>query len=391
MEFVNLKIVLILAIGFSLAALLGYLSHKIHLSPMLGYLAAGYVIGPYCPGFTADLQIAEELAEIGIILMMFGVGMHFKWKDLLRVKVIASVGGITQMVFTALATAFLLHHFGWALLPAVVFGCSISLASTVVLMRVLSDNYLLATPAGHIAVGWSIVEDFVTILILLLMPVLADSSHVQGKNFQDMALAILILILKFGALLLFMFTIGEKVVAFILSRLMKFQTHELFTLAMLAITFGIATGSALIFGTSIALGSFIAGMVIGGTPVRHLVTDKAAPLKDAFVVIFFISVGMLFNPFAIVDNLSLFFFVLAIILIVKPLIAFLIALIFKKPLMTALIIALGLAQIGELSFILSEVAIKLRLLSDEGYDIIVACALASMSINALFFKFLKRA
>lgn len=387
-EFLNLKIVLILAVGFSLAAILGYLSYKIHLSPIFGYLAAGYLIGPYSPGFVADLKIAEQLAEIGVVLMMFGVGMHFKWRDLMRVKHIAIIGAILQTVVAATVTTALLTSIGWPFASSALFGLAIGIASTIVLVRVLTDNNLLSTSAGHIAVGWSIVEDFITVLILLLIPILADSSVGKETSLHDIAFAIVVVIFKFLLLIIFMFTIGQKLVAFVLSRLMKFQSHELFTLAMLAMTFGIAIGSALIFGTSIALGSFIAGMVIGQTRVRNLVTDKATPLKDTFVVIFFLSVGMLFNPFAVAKNLHLFFSVLSVILMIKPMTAFLISMAFKKPVSTALAVSFGLAQIGEFSFILSEVAMKLNLFSSVGYDIIVACALASISINPILFKIL---
>ncbi len=389
-EFVNLKIVLILAMAFSSAAFLGYLAYKIHLSPIVGYLAAGFVIGPFCPGFVADFQLAEQLAEIGVVLMMFGVGMHFKLRDLLRVKHIAIVGGIVQMLLTGASATALLHTMGWSFDSSALFGLSIGLASTIVLVRVLTDNNLLATAAGHISVGWSIVEDFITVIILLLIPVFADSSQIEGSSFREIGLTIAILVCKFLLLVMFMFTVGQKAVAFILYRLGKFQSHELFTLAMLALTFGIAVGSALLFGTSIALGAFIAGMVMGQTSVRNLVTDKAAPLKDAFVVIFFISVGMLFNPSAVGKNLYLFFATLSIILIIKPTIAFVISMIFKKPIMVSLTVALGLAQIGEFSFILAEVARKLHIFSDEGYDVIVACALASICINPLLFKLLKK-
>ena len=389
-EFVNLKIVLILAMAFSSAAFLGYLAYKIHLSPIVGYLAAGFVIGPFCPGFVADFQLAEQLAEIGVVLMMFGVGMHFKLRDLLRVKHIAIVGGIVQMLLTGASATALLHTMGWSFDSSALFGLSIGLASTIVLVRVLTDNNLLTTAAGHISVGWSIVEDFITVIILLLIPVFADSSQIEGSSFREIGLTIAILVCKFLLLVMFMFTVGQKAVAFILYRLGKFQSHELFTLAMLALTFGIAVGSALLFGTSIALGAFIAGMVMGQTSVRNLVTDKAAPLKDAFVVIFFISVGMLFNPSAVGKNLYLFFATLSIILIIKPTIAFVISMIFKKPIMVSLTVALGLAQIGEFSFILAEVARKLHIFSDEGYDVIVACALASICINPLLFKLLKK-
>lgn len=389
-EFVNLKIVLILAMAFSSAALLGYLAYKIHLSPIVGYLAAGFVIGPYFPGFVADFQIAEQLAEIGVVLMMFGVGMHFKLKDLLRVKRIAITGGFIQMLLTATAATVFLHNLGWPFVSSVLFGLSIGLASTVVLVRVLTDNNLLTAQAGHISVGWSIVEDFITVIILLLIPIFVESSHTETTSFQEIGFAIAILVCKFLLLMMFMFTIGQRAVAFILFRLGNFQSHELFTLAMLGLTFGIAIGSALLFGTSIALGAFIAGMVIGQTSVRNLVTDKATPIKDAFVVIFFISVGMLFNPFVVGQNLYLFFATLSMILIIKPTVAFIISMLFKKPILVSFTVALGLAQIGEFSFILAEVGRKLQIFSDEGYDVIVACALASICINPLLFKLLSR-
>ena len=388
-EFLNLKIVIILAIGFSLAALLGYTSYKFRLSPVFGYLAAGYLIGPYSPGFVADLKIAEQLAEIGVVLMMFGVGMHFKWKDLLRVKHIALIGALSQTLVAATVTTILLTNIGWSFSSSALFGLAIGIASTMVLVRVLYDNNLLSSAAGHIAVGWSIVEDFITVLILLLIPIFVDTTLGKQTSFHDIAFSIIVVVFKFLLLIIFMFTLGQKFVAFVLSRLMKFQSHELFTLAMLAMTFGIAVGSALIFGTSIALGSFIAGMVIGQTRVKNLVTDKATPLKDAFVVIFFISVGMLFNPFAVAKNLHLFFSILCVIIMIKPMTAFLISMAFKKPIATSLAVAFGLAQIGEFSFILSEVAMKLNLFSTVGYDIMVACALASISINPLLFKILK--
>jgi CPA2 family monovalent cation:H+ antiporter-2 len=236
-EFVNLKIVLILAMAFSSAALLGYLAYKIHLSPIVGYLAAGFVIGPYCPGFVADFQVAEQLAEIGVVLMMFGVGMHFKLKDLLRVKRIAITGGIIQMLLTATAATAFLHNLGWPFTSSVLFGLSIGLASTVVLVRVLTDNNLLTTQAGHISVGWSIVEDFITVIILLLIPIFVESAQIQTASFREIGLTIAILVCKFLLLMMFMFTVGQKAVAFILFRLGKFQSHELFTLAMLALTF----------------------------------------------------------------------------------------------------------------------------------------------------------
>lgn len=390
MDALNLKIVLILTIGFGFASILGYIAFRAKLSPILGYLIAGFLIGPYSPGYIADIHISEELAEIGVVLMLFGVGLHFKLQDLLNTSRIAIPGAIGQTLVATLAGVSLVHFMGWSLEAGIIFGLSIGVASTVVLVRVLSDNGLLHTPEGHIAVGWLIVEDIITVIALLLLPLLAATSG--GDNFPilDMLGSFSFILLKFVLLTWFMFTIGRKIVSYILAKVMLTNSHELFTLTILAITFVIAAGSALLLGTSIALGAFIAGMMVGQTGMRHQVSLNAMPIKDAFVVVFFLSIGMLFNPFAITSNLVLFGSVLAIIMILKPLTAYCIAIGLKYSHKTALTISLALAQIGEFSFILSEEAMKLDLLPDEGYDVIVACAIVSISINPLLFKYLKK-
>lgn len=386
MEVFNLKIVLILTVGFAFASVLGYLSFKAKLSPILGYLIAGYLIGPYSPGFVADLHVAEQLAEIGVILMMFSVGLHFKLQDLINVKNIAITGAIGQTLLSSVAGCLLVVSMGWPWQSGIVMGLSIGVASTVVLVRVLSDFRILHTPDGHIAVGWLLVEDIITVFALLFIPALAAGMNGTPLALPELFQQIAWMFLKFAGLILFMFTIGKKIIAYILAKVMETESHELFTLAILAMTFIIAVGSSILLGTSIALGAFIAGILMGQTTARRQVSTNAMPLKDAFVVIFFLSVGMLFNPSVIIQQGFLFLGVLAIILVVKPLAAFLITLIMRYPLKTAVTVSLALAQIGEFSFILSEEAMKYNIFPDIGYDVIVACSLVSLSINPLLFK-----
>ncbi len=385
-EYYQVKIVTILTFGFALASLFGYLSRRARLSPLLGYLLAGYLIGPYSPGIVADERVAEQLAEIGVILMMFGVGMHFKWEDLASVKAVAIPGAVIQTIISAVAALFLILYVGWSWQAGVVVGIAVGVASTVVLVRVLSDNSLLGSPQGHIAVGWLIVEDILTVFALLLLPIMAKSAQGEAVSTAAVTGTIVIVLLKFLVLAGIIFTVGRRFVIYSLVKVARTRSHELMTLTVLALTFVIAEGSAYAFGTSIALGAFIAGMVIGRTDVRHQVSANALPLRDAFVVVFFLSVGMIFNPMAIVEHTGLFFAILGIVLVVKPLVAFLLVVVFKHPLKTALTVAIGLAQIGEFSFIVSEEALKYNLLPDTGYDLIVACALISIAINPLLFK-----
>lgn len=388
MELLNLKIVITLTIGFTLACLLGYLTQRIKLSPLLGYLLAGYTMGPFFPGFVADLHLAEQLAEVGVMLMMFGVGMHFKWQDLVKVKNIAIPGAIGQTLIATLASTWVVYHIWGSWELGVIIGLAIGVASTVVLVRVLADHHLLNTLQGHIAIGWLIVEDILTVAVLVLLPTIVALLTGNSISIQDIFGAIALVLVKFALLVIVMFTLGKKVVAYVLFNIARTRSPELFILAILALTFFIATGSALIFGTSIALGAFIAGMIIGQTNVRHQAFAYASPMRDIFVVIFFLSVGMLFNPMAIVTHFFLFLCILGIILIVKPLSAFIIAIFMGYSRMTALTIAFALAQIGEFSFILAEEAGRLNIFPDEGFDTIVACALISIAINPLLFQLL---
>lgn len=386
----NLKIVLILTVGFFFASIFGSLSHRAKLSPILGYLIAGYLIGPYSPGFVADKEIAEGLAEIGVILMMFSVGMQFKLSDLLKTKKIAIPGAIAQTCIAAALGAALMIGLGWPLQAAIVFGFAIGVASTIVLVRVLSDNGLLQTSQGHVAVGWLIVEDILTIAALLLIPTLAISMDGGEFPLTNLSLSFGLILLEFILLALFLFTLGKKAIGYILGKVYDTKSHELFTLTVLTIAFVIATGSTLLLGTSIALGAFIAGIVVGQTKIRKEVTLHSTPLKDAFVVIFFLSVGMLFNPVTISTHFYLFLNVLAIILLAKPLIAFTLTMVLKYPLKTAITVAIGLSQIGEFSFILAQQAVLFNIFPSIGYDILVACALISISLNPILFTAFKK-
>jgi CPA2 family monovalent cation:H+ antiporter-2 len=385
-ESYKLKIVLIFTFGFALASLLSYVFQRLKLPSILGYLIAGYLIGPFSPGFVADLELSEQLAEIGVILMMFGLGLHFKINDLFNVRRIAIPGAIGQTAIATLAGTLLVYWIGWPIEYGIIIGLSIGVASTVVLVRMLSEYNLLNTIQGHIAVGWLIVEDLLTVAVLVLLPLIDAAFKGNDFSLTSVMNSIILAFLKFILLIIIMFTWGRKVVTSIMVNIARFRSHELFTLTILALTFLIATGSALVFGTSIALGAFIAGIVIGQTHVRYQAAANALPMKDIFQVVFFLSVGMLFNPFAIIENFTLFIGILAIILIIKPLTALLIVLGLGMSLEVALIVSIALAQIGEFSFILAEEASRLDILLDEGYDIIVACAIVSISLNSFLFK-----
>lgn len=372
-----------LTIGFSAALILGYFTQRLGLSPILGYLLAGIAVGPYTPGPVADPRLAGQLAEIGVILLMFGVGLHFHLKDLLAVKSIAVPGAVGQSLVATLLGTLVALIAGWGLGGGIVLGIAISVASTVVLMRVLADNEALDTPHGHIAVGWLIVEDVFTVLVLVLLPVLASplktgSDAVVGS--VGMAL------LKIGLLAVLMLGIGANVVPWLLTQVARTRSRELFTLAVLALALAIATGSAVVFGASMALGAFLAGMVVRQSKVSEQAAADALPMRDAFAVLFFVSVGMLFDPKFLMSQPALVVAVMGVILIAKPLVALLIVLGLGYSVRTALTVAVGLAQIGEFSFILADSARKHGVLPEAGQSVLVAAALLSISLNPLFFR-----
>lgn len=385
----NLLIVGILTIGFALASFFAYVMQRLKLPSILGYLLAGYLIGPYSPGFVANAEIAEQLAEIGVILMLFGVGLHFKIEDLIRVKNIAIPGAVVQTLMATIFATTFVYSLGWPIEAGLIIGLSVGVASTVVLVRILTDNNLLNTSKGHIAVGWLVVEDIFTVIILILLPTIAELAAGQSFSIMGVTGSVLFVMTKFCILVLFMFTWGHRIIDYILTNIARMRSQEMFTLTIVALIFLIATGSSVVFGTSIALGAFIAGMVIGKTNVRYQAAANALPLKDIFAVIFFLSVGMLFNPPAIITHFTLFIGILSIILIVKPLAAYLITLFLGHSLNTALTVAISLSQIGEFSFILAEEAMNLKILPEDGYDILVACAMISISLNPLLFQLIE--
>lgn len=388
-QFHKLSLALILAIGFCFASFLGYFSNKIKVSPVLGYLIAGYLIGPYSPGFVANLEVAEQLAEIGVILMLFAVGLHFGLSDLMQVKNIAIPGAIFQLLSTLLVVTFVFVKLGWTLEAGLILGLAIGVASTVVVVRSLTDRHLLDSRDGHIAIGWLVVEDIITVFALILVPALALAVQGKAVSTMDLLFDIASLLLKFVVLVVILFTVGKKGIYYLLDKVSRVHSPELFTITVLAIAFIVAIGASVVFSTSIALGAFIAGMIIGQTRLRYYVADSIKSIRDIFSVLFFLTIGMLFNPFVFLDHPLLLAFVLGVILIVKPVTAYAITVVLKYPYKTAITVAVALAQIGEFSFILAEEANRLEILSDTGYDLVVASAIPAIAVNPFLFKLFK--
>lgn len=389
-ESFNLKILLILAMGFGYASVLGYIAQRIHLSPIVGYLIAGYLIGPYSPGFVADMQLAEQLAEIGVVLMMFGVGLHFKWQDLVSAKDIAILGAVIQTTVTTLIVIALTYFIGWTLEAGIVLGIALGVASTVVLVHLLLDSHLLNTPEGHIAIGWLIVEDIITVIALLLVPSLVLLADGGQFSFVKIAGSVALAILKCFAISAFMFTMGAYIISYLLKKVSSVKSRELMTLTILALIFAVAVGSSELFGTSIALGAFIAGMTMAQATSHQLIFKSTLPLQDAFVVLFFISIGMLFDPAIMYSEYFLIVSVLGIIFFVKPLVAYLTVRALKRPVFVAATVAVALAQIGEFSFIVAEEASRYQLIPDAAYDVIVAAALITIAVNPLLLKLVSK-
>lgn len=382
------KIVWILAVGISCAGLLGYLAHRVKLSPILGYLLAGYLIGPHSPGFIADVYISEQLAYIGVTLLMFVVGLHFNWKDLMVVKKIALPGAVFLSILS-IAFGFLLSiALGESPKAGLIIGAAVCVSSTVVIVKMLTDQGLLHTLQGHIAIGWTVVEDLIAIFILILLPTLIHPIAV-GKDHLGVAYSIGLIILKIIGLAVFVFFIADQLVQRLLKHVARTRSHELFTLAILSIVFLIAVGSAYLAGVSLALGAFIAGISVGKTSVSQQAAANALPMRDTFAVVFFLSIGMLFNPIALADNLPLFFGTLFIALVLRFSLAFCIARLFKYSVAIALVVAISISQIGEYSFILIEEGSRLDILPDNAYDIIVACSLISIALNPILFQLAK--
>ena len=390
--------------GIVLAFFFGALANRLRISPLVGYLLAGVLVGPHSPGFVADMSMASQLAEIGVILLMFGVGMHFSLSDLLSVKAIAIPGAIAQIGIATLMGAGLAYLLGWKLGAGIVFGLALSVASTVVLLRALQERRLIKSEQGRIAVGWLIVEDLVMVLTLVLLPAIASlvEPEVAGARIaaatqapppttpQEIAAAIGITLGKVAAFVALMLVVGRRVVPLILHYVAHTGSRELFRLAVLATGLGFAYGAATLFDVSFALGAFFAGMVLAESELSHRAAEESLPLRDAFAVLFFVSVGMLFDPTILVRHPWALIGTLAIILFGKSIVAFLIVLAFRHPVSTAVIISASLAQIGEFSFILAALGIELGMLSPEGRDLILAGAILSIFLNPLAFAAIDR-
>ena len=384
----SLVLITTIAAGFGLALLLGFIAEKLKVPALVGYLLAGIAIGPYTPGYVADTQIASELAEIGVMLLMFGVGLHFSLSDLLAVKRIAVPGAIVQMTVATVLGMMLASSWGWDMPAGLVLGLSLSCASTVVLLKALESRGLLETMNGRIAVGWLIVEDLVTVLILVLLPSFA---HLLGDTgeFSDTAVplwqTVAYTLLQVSIFIALMLIVGRRLLPWLLWHVAETGSRELFTLAVVAFAISIAYGAAELFGVSFALGAFFAGMVMRESKFSQRAAEESLPLRDAFAVLFFVSVGMLFDPFVLIKEPMHVLGVAAIIIVGKSIAALFLVLIFRYPLNTALTVAASLGQIGEFSFILAGLGLSLNLFPAEGMSLVLAGALISIAFNPIAF------
>lgn len=380
--------------GLGIAFVLGAIAIRLRIPPLVGYLVAGVLVGPHTPGFVADQSLAPELAEIGVILLMFGVGLHFSLKDLLSVRAIAVPGALAQIAAATAMGAGLAWWLGWSIGAGLVFGLALSVASTVVLLRALQERRLIDTERGRIAVGWLIVEDLAMVLALVLLPALASvlgTSETAGSDpiAARFGLGIWgtlgLTIVKVIAFVAFMLLVGRRVIPWILHYIAHTGSRELFRLAVLSIALGVAFGAAKLFGVSLALGAFFAGMILSESELSHRAAEESLPLRDAFAVLFFVSVGMLFDPTSLMRDPIPVLGVLFIIVLGKSIVAFLIVRLFQHSAETALTISASLAQIGEFSFILAELGVGLNLLPEQGRDLILVGAILSILLNPLCF------
>ncbi len=384
----NVTLISTIAAGFGLALIFGFIAERFKLSALVGYLVAGILIGPTTPGFIADAHIASQLSEIGVMLLMFGVGLHFSIDDLMAVRRIAIPGAIVQMTFATLLGISLSHWWGWSFGQGLIFGLALSCASTVVLLRALESRGMLDSMNGKITVGWLIVEDLLTVLVLVLLPPLANllGGTVPITSNQPLWQTIVFTLLQVAGFILIMLVIGKRLLPWLLWHIAKTGSRELFTLAVVSTAIGIAYLASALFSVSFALGAFFAGMVMRESEFSHRAAEESLPLRDAFAVLFFVSVGMLFQPAVIIEQPLNVLAVVAVIVIGKSVAAMAITLAFRYPLNTALIVAASLAQIGEFSFILAGLGMSLGLLPIEGMSLILAAALISIAINPLLFS-----
>jgi len=372
-------------VGLVLAFTLGALAHRVRISPLVGYLLAGVVIGPFTPGFIADQGIANQLAELGVILLMFGVGLQFSMHELLSVRAIAIPGVIAQIVVATLLGMGLARLLGWTLGAGLVFGLALSVASTVVVLRTLNERRLLDTERGRIAVGWLVVEDLAMVLVLVFLPALAQVAAGGSVTLSLVAVPLAITLGKFAAFGVLMWVVGRRVIPWLLHYVAHTGSRELFRLAVLAIALGVAYGAATLFEVSFALGAFFAGMILSESTLSQRAAQETLPLRDAFAVLFFVSVGMLFNPAVIIGHPVSLLATLVIVIAAKSSVAYLVMRLFRHSESTSLMIAASRAQIGEFSFILAGLGITLGVLPDLGRDLVLAAALISILLTPFLF------
>ena len=374
-----------LSISLMLALVLGLITERLRLSPIVGYLLAGVLLGPFTPGVRANVDMAQQIAEVGVVLLMFGVGLHFNLRDLWAVRKVAIPGAIGQIFIATMLGLLACRAVGVSSTEGLIVGIAISVASTVVLVRVLVDNNALDTSQGHIAVGWLIVEDVFTVLALVILPSLAKVGG-QAAGGQSVFVAILVALAKIAVLALLVLGGGQRIIPKVLGAVARTRSRELFTLSILAFALAVATAAAYFFDVSMALGAFLAGMVIGQTEVSHQAAADALPMRDAFAVLFFVSVGMLFDPHAIVEAPVLLVLLLGVVLLAKPFVALAIMWYLRYSWRASLTVAIALAQIGEFSFLLADSASHLQLMDAQRRSLLVACAMLTIALNPLWFR-----
>ena len=388
----SVTLITTIAVSFGLALLMGLIANRLKLPVLVGYLVAGVILGANTPGFVADMELSSQLAEIGVILLMFGVGLHFSLNDLLAVRRIALPGAIVQIAVATALGATVAVAWGWNLGASIVFGVALSTASTVVLLRALEQRGVLKSVNGSIAVGWLVVEDLAMVLVLVLLPPLSGwlggdaGNAVEGASSSDLLITLLLTFGKVSFFIALMLIVGKRVFPWLLWHVASTNSNELFILSVITVAIGIAYGSAMLFGVSFALGAFFAGMVMRESDLSHRAAQESLPLRDAFSVLFFVSVGMLFDPNVLIEQPLRVLSTIAIIIIGKSLAAFLLVLAFRYPLNTALTVSASLAQIGEFSFILAALGVSLGLLPVEAQSLILAGAFISITLNTLVFQ-----
>jgi CPA2 family monovalent cation:H+ antiporter-2 len=387
----DLPLITTIAAAFTAAWVLGLITQRLRLSPIVGYLLAGVAIGPHTPGFHANAAIAHQLAELGVILLMFGVGLHFHLDDLLAVRKVAVPGAIGQSLFATVLGVVVALAFGMAWKSGLVLGMAMAVASTVVLIRVLTDNHALDKPEGHVAVGWLIVEDILTVIVLVLIPTLGtpvggDPAHAAPASVGSFLVTLGLALLKLGVLVAVLLFGGSRVIPWVMVRVARLRSRELFTLTVMVMAIAVAAASYYVFGASMALGAFLAGMVVGRSPVSQQAAADALPLRDAFAVLFFTSVGMLFDWHFVVNRPLLLLAGLGVVMIGKPLAALAIVAVIGYPARTAVVVAIALAQIGEFSFILSNLGQAYQIVDADGHNLLVACSIVSITLNPLLYR-----